>query len=150
MKYMIKRFLSLLKSIIILSILIIGYILFVSNADVRINIKNNTNNVLHNIKILTNKTIEHRNILNSFDSYNLVFNNKIESNNDTPVIIQFDLLSDTYEKKIYPYIEINDSYTLFIQINKNGKITYQGKKLLFSINILDTFKNYWYKVFPCL
>ena len=147
MKNIVKKIIFLLKRIILLCLIVIGYILFVSNANVRINIKNNTSNILHDIKIFTNSAIQERNIFNPFNEYNIVYKNKKEVNNKSPIVIKFELDSKTYEKKIYSYIEINDAYILFIQINKNGKVTYKGKKLLFSINISETFKNYWYSNF---
>ena len=145
MNDIIKIVLSLVKVTILMSIFIVGYILFVSNTGVRVTITNNTNKNLHNIEVFIDRPIIHLNTLNTLNSYNIVFDNKVEITHNLPVIVKFDLGSKTYVKKIYPYIAINDSYVLYINLNKNGKIEYNGKKLLFSINILEMAKNYWYR-----
>jgi hypothetical protein len=136
---MIKKLLSFMKILLILIVIGVITIAFLTNADVRINIKNNTNITLKEITIISGGTILQVPNLYSKNTTNIVYKSKNE----------VDTLLIKYNDKsieVHPYIEVDDSMVIYITINDPKKIQLKTKKLLFTMNIFEAFKNYWYKL----
>ena len=135
---MIKKLLSFMKILLILIVIGVTTIAFLTNADVRINIKNNTNITLKEITIISGGTILQVPNLYSKNTTNIVYKSKNE----------VDTLLIKYNDKsieVHPYIEVDDSMVIYITINDPKKIQLKTKKLLFTMNIFEAFKNYWYR-----